>query len=609
MKQEQQYYRDVITKYLNSDEVTQEQRDAFIEECKLAKHLATDYIDKSDYDRDCLALLKAGIFNTDAEIKCFLHGTSLKPIQPKYKPTVGFDPLTNVEEFYKVVPFFYDKSKMFWLWDNVYKKYNIVDEVDIMNLIEKELGLYGQTVRTNVKNEYLECFKRIGRKHIPEEAPTKWIQFKDKAISLNSGKIYEVTPDYFFTNPIPFELGTSEDTPTMDKLFKEWVGENYVQDLYEIIAYCCYRDYPIQVMNCLYGSGRNGKSQYLKILYKFLGTCNICSTELDLLAGHNSSRFETFKLYKKLCCLLGETNFGILTSTSMLKKLVGGDVIGFEKKGKDPFDDYNYAKIIIASNSLPSTDDTSDGFMRRWHIIDFPNEFPEGKDIVNTIPDIEYNNLAKKIFSLLKNMLDKGRFNNLGSIKVRKEKYMMASNPLPIFIKNFCEVKHDGYILYNKLFTAYVQFLLQNKKRRVKMKEFKTSLENEGFYIDRSNKKIDGEFVTGYYVEGLSLCDNYDNYDHFSNSFSICKIKCKNMHNCHKSHKIEDFSENNNTNIQKDILEIEEEKVGQIPTKYNKYDKCYISCSICGKTDENYLANDNKSYCKDCLKAKEVNSN
>jgi len=67
----------------------------------------------------------------------------------------------------------------------------------------------------------------------------------------------------------------------------------------------------------------------------------------------------------------GRNKFWILTTTSILKKLVGGDVIGFEKKGKDPFDEYNYAKIIIASNSLPSTEDTSDGFMRRWHIIVF----------------------------------------------------------------------------------------------------------------------------------------------------------------------------------------------------------------------------------------------
>jgi len=30
-------------------------------------------------------------------------------------------------------------------------------------------------------------------------------------------------------------------------------------------------------------------------------------------------------------------------------------------------------------------------------IIDFPNNFPEGVDILSTIPEIEYNNLVRKL--------------------------------------------------------------------------------------------------------------------------------------------------------------------------------------------------------------------
>jgi len=450
----------------------------------------------------------------------------------------GFDPLNNVKRFYEEKPFFYDKSNIFWLWDCEECKYEIVDEIDIMNEIEEALGLYGQTINSKLKNEYLEAFKRVGRLRIPKPTPVRWIQFKDKAISLRSNNIYDVTSDYFFTNPIPWELGESDETPIIDKLFGEWVGEEHKQDLYEILAYCCYREYPIQVMICLYGCGRNGKSQYLKIVNKFLGIKNICSTELDLLAGTNSSRFEIFKLYKKLACMMGETNFGILTTTSILKKLVGGDVIGFEKKGKDPFDDYNYAKIIIGSNSLPSSDDTSDGFMRRWHIIDFPNEFPEGKDIISTIPEYEYNNLARKVCKIIPKLLDVGSFKNQGNIENRKHKYMMASNPLPIFMEKYC-VKDTSYFEnYNKLYTEYVKYLIKHKKRKVKMKEFKSVLENEGLYVEKTAFKIDGEFKNGYYVIGLKLFDNFDNFDILSTSKDIYDSdseKQQKSQNCQKT--------------------------------------------------------------------------
>jgi len=52
---------------------------------------------------------------------------------------------------------------------------------------------------------------------------------------------------------------------------------------------------------------------------------NVCSTELDSLI---SSRFEVTRLHKKLVCLMGETNFGEIRKTSILKKLTGKDIIG-----------------------------------------------------------------------------------------------------------------------------------------------------------------------------------------------------------------------------------------------------------------------------------------
>jgi len=418
--------------------------------------------------------------------------------------------IENAETFHKEQPFFYDKSGLFWFWDFELSCYKQEDDIDVMNRLDKVLGLEGQTINSRAKANYLEALKRYGRLKLPLPAPIKWVQFKGKAVSLESGKVYDVTPDYFFTNPIPHELGKSTDTPKIDELLEQWVGKRYVKTMYEILAYSCYSSYPLQTIICLYGSGRNGKGQFMKLKTKFIGKENICSTELDTLIG---SRFEAFKLYKKLVCSLGETNFGMLNKTSLLKKLVGGDMIGFEKKGKTPFDDFNYAKIIISSNSLPTTADESDGFFRRWNIIDFPNEFSEGKDIICEIPEVEFNNLALKVTKILPELLKRGKFDKQGSILERKEKYLLASNPLSIFIKLCCDKDESTYVSYNKLYTAYVKFLLINKKRRVKLGEFKRALETEGFWIERTSKvNEDGGYHSGNWVMGLTLKCNYVNY-------------------------------------------------------------------------------------------------
>jgi len=415
--------------------------------------------------------------------------------------------IENVELFYNTQPFFYDKARLWWLWNKEKTCWEEIDEVDLMNSIDYELGFYGETIPSGVKNSYLEAFKRLGRERKPEEAPIKWIQFKDKVFSLNSENIYDVKPNYFFTNPIPWEIGRTSDTPTIDKLFVDWVGEENKDILYEILAYCCYRDYPIHTAFCLIGSGRNGKTQYQKLLIKFLGLENITSTELDAIAdSHN--RFETFKLYKKLAAMMGETNFGTFDKSSTFKKLTGGDMISFEKKNKDPFDDYSYAKLLINSNSLPISEDTSEGFYRRWIIIDFPNNFPEGKDIIADIPDIEFNNLCKKVCEILPNILKSGKFTNQGTIEERQKKYIMASNPLPHFIKTYCKEDVNCYVRYADLYAKYIEFLKFNKKRKISKKEFSKLLGFEGFENRRTTKNGDLDF----YVEGIEIGTDYTDY-------------------------------------------------------------------------------------------------
>jgi len=458
-----------------------------------------------------------------------------------YQPILKIDNyMDNVEAFYNKQPFFYDRQGIFWFWNFNDNKYELVDDVDVMNSIERQLGFGGLTVSSTIKNNYLEAFKRVGRNNIPENAPSKWIQFKDIAYSLESGNIYKVASNYFFTNPIEYELGDNSDTPTMDKLFEEWVGKDYVQTLYEIVAYCCYCDYPIQTMICLFGDGRNGKSTFLKILQKFLGKKNICSTELDLLTGTSSSRFETFKLYKKLVCLMGETNFGVMNKSSILKRLTGGDLMGFEMKNKNPFDDVSYAKLIIASNSLPTAEDTTEGFYRRWIIIDFYNKFPEGHDIFKDIPDAEFNALAKKVTEILPELLKKGEFTNQGTIEERKQKYIMCSNPIPTFIKECCIVSDEAYISYNELYNYYLQYLKLNNKRRVKRPEFKMAIENEGFWVEKLNKKDkNGEFKGSYWIEGIDInCDICDILTNIPTYFPIYETNIEIRHKSHKCHKI-----------------------------------------------------------------------
>ena len=356
-----------------------------------------------------------------------------KPVQNlSQKIGEAFNKKDLAARIIEVQPCYYDKYKIWWLWNNDKYKWEIVDEVDIMNVVDEKASI--NTINSKEKTEMIEALKQVSRKQKPQEIKKTWIQFKDKIYDIKTNEVFGASFKYFLTNPINWELNGDKETPIMDKIFTEWVGKENIQTLYEILAYSLVPDYPIHRIFCFIGAGMNGKSCYLNLLRKFIGADNCCSTELDTLL---QSRFEVSRLHKKLVCQMGETNFSEMNKTSTLKKLSGGDLIGFEYKRKDPFEDINYAKIIIATNNLPSTTDKTIGFYRRWMIVDFPNQFSEKKDILSEIPDEEYDNLTNKCCEILKNLLEKREFTNEGSIEERIKRYEDKSNPIEKFLREF----------------------------------------------------------------------------------------------------------------------------------------------------------------------------
>jgi len=404
----------------------------------------------------------------------------------------AFDKKDLVESILEVQPCYYDRARNWWLWNWIDKRWERVDETDILNAVERQATV--NTINSKEKNELLEALKQVSRKNKPIDINSNWIQFKDRIIDIVSGEEFTATPKYFVTNPIPFELDENGffETPVMDRIFSEWVGKEKIRTLYEILAYCLIPDYPIHRIFCFIGGGMNGKSCFLNLLRKFIGNENCCSTELDTLL---TSRFEVTRLHKKLICQMGETNFSEINKTSILKKLSGGDLIGFEYKNKDPFEEKNYAKIIIATNNLPTTTDKTIGFYRRWLIVDFPNQFSEKKDILLEIPEEEYNALAVKCVFLLKELLKERKFTNEGSIEERMEIYESKSNFIGKFLKETTEEDCDCYITKSDFFKKFNSWCKENRYREMSENSIGSSMKKLGIESEKKyfNWMYDGK--------------------------------------------------------------------------------------------------------------------
>jgi len=463
--------------------------------------------------------VKEGIINCDQAVKGILRGEKFKQTLKKAKEQYGYkdDQLKNLglaikkatnwlvfaQEFLTQNPMYYDNNGLWWNWNKENYAWEIIDETDIMNMVDETLEDSPETATTSIKTQILESLKRKARLKKPKTPKTTWIQFKDKIVNINDGTITTSSPDYFFTNPIPWTMAEKIETPTIDRLFTEWVGEEKKELLYEIVAFSLSTKYFMHNLFCLTGGGANGKSSFLGLLRTFLGSTNVCSTDLDLLC---ESRFESSKLFKKLVCIMGETNFSTLKRTSLLKRLTGEDLINFEFKNKKPFDEINYAKIIIATNSLPQTEDKTKGFYRRWLIVDFPNEFDCKTDILETIPKQEYEAIATKSALLLKQILKKRCFVNEGTIEERAQAYEEKSNPLLSFIKENCIQHENNDVPFFVFYEEYSDYLEKRRYRKASRRSVGTALKNEGFESERRHiTKKNGSDTTWHYILGLRL--------------------------------------------------------------------------------------------------------
>ena len=421
----------------------------------------------------------------------------------KEKPKKELSILTRrgqIEEFWNTKPFYYDKSKIFYLWNNKLFKWEISDEVDFCNSIYSILGM--DTINRTNKGEIVEAFKQVGRMHKPKDMEKSWVQFKDRIYDIKTGDDFEATPEYFVTNPIPYKVGATEETPIIDGYFTDWMkgqDKSWKETLYEIMAYNICRDKFMQRIIGLCGGGSNGKGTYAKLNEKLLGKENCVASEIKNLS---EDKFEPATLYQKLLCIMGEVYYDDLKNTNILKKLGGEDRMSFQFKGKTPFTEDNTATCMCLTNSMPITPDKTTGFYRKWLIIDFLNEFKEvDKNIIDNIPEEEFENLSKKLLRIIKELYVNPHFTNEGNFEERAKRYEEHSNPVMKFVEDECIEKAGEMVSLREFTNECNTYLNTNKLRVMTSKQIGGVLRNESFIV--GNRKIDD--ISAVVIVNLTL--------------------------------------------------------------------------------------------------------
>lgn len=302
--------------------------------------------------------------------------------------------------------------------------------------IEKAMIKHIPTLKRNQRSEILSYLELIAEEK--ELSNVDYIVLENGLFNIKTEKLTDFTPEYVAKNKIPVNYNPGAYHEVMDKTLDKIAcyDKQLRMLLEEMVGYTLLRRNELGKCFILIGQGSNGKSTLLDVMKHFLGEENVSSISLEELG----QRFKTAELYGKLANIGDDISSKYMEDNSIFKKLVTGETVNAERKGKDPFDFNNYSKLIFSANEVPRINDTSDGLMRRLVIVPFNAKFskhdsdydPFIKDKLLTDEAMEY--LLNIALEGLKRVLKNRGFTEVESVTEEIKEYEKRNNPVVAFL-------------------------------------------------------------------------------------------------------------------------------------------------------------------------------
>ena len=336
-------------------------------------------------------------------------------------------------------------------------------------------------------------------------ADANLIAFKNGVLDIIEDTFTDFSPEYIITNKIPHNYNPDATSETLDKVMTKFsCGDENVRNLlYQSIGYCFYRRNELRKSFFLLGEKRNGKSTFLDMVATLLGEDN--TSNLDLC--EIGDRFRTAELNGKLANIGDDINDEWVSNTAIFKKVVSGDIVTVERKGKDPFKLRSFAKFFFSANSLPRLGRGKDSgaVLDRLVIIPFDAKFT--KQDADYDPFIKYKlrkedvmeALIAKSVPALREVLAEQEFAKCEKVVKNLEEFEKSNNPILEF---FDELDEGDYLHepIKMVYQKYSGFCLGNNLSPISAIEFQKQMKKQYNLIVKTVEQ-DGKKIRVYWEE------------------------------------------------------------------------------------------------------------
>jgi len=349
--------------------------------------------------------------------------------------------------------------------------------------IESAMIEHIPTLGQNKRREVLSYLNLLVKKE-SAIADANYIAFNNGVLNIADNSFSDFNPEYVITNKIPHDYNPDAQSDLLDRVMKKLAcnDENVYKLLYQSIGYCFYRRNELRKSFFLLGEKRNGKSTFLDMVGNLLGEDNTANLDLCEIGD----RFRTAELNGKLANIGDDINDEWVSNTATFKKVVSGDVITVERKGKDPFKLRSFAKFFFSANSLPRLGRGKDSraVLDRLVIIPFDAKFT--KDDADYDPFIKYKlreevvmeAIIAKAIPALREVLTDQEFATCEKITKNLDEFEKSNNPIMEFFEELDEVDYMNEPI-KFVYQKYSAFCMRNNLQPMSAIEFQKQMKRQ----------------------------------------------------------------------------------------------------------------------------------
>lgn len=432
-----------------------------------------------------------------------------------------FSPVPFAEEILKNLDIKYDKNKTLWRYDKDEGIWKNNAEQYLRTLIRKTL-LGDEQQKRNYVEEIISHIKDVTYDDTFEIDNNPYIiGFQNGVFDLRTNSFEDFSPKYHITSKIDQKIDQGiKECPTIDKFFSDCVGEDKKDILYDLCAYCLFKRYPYSKLFFIYGPANTGKSKFLELLEKFLGSDNCCSVEPQDI---QKDIHATAQMLYKLANIVSDINYDALDNINQVKKITGEDTIKIREMYKNPYNGRLFAKQIFSTNKLPVVKEKTRAWYRRVYTVEFSNIIAAEKIdrflMEKLTTEKELMGLAYKCLEHLKS-LKQYNFTFTFDIDEREMQrvYEQLSNPILMFIDQTSTGNRGGFIYQYEFKDRLINWLKVNHFPPISNTEIKNYMQEN--YTNSNRKSFNGmktyRVWAGLEWKSSHNTDNLNQFNHFN---------------------------------------------------------------------------------------------